>query len=191
MVWTKSRSEPIRKGMMALSWGSYGSFPMCTEVLPMAPPTRRPELTDLTDDQGTILQPLIPPAKRGGRPRAVDMRAVINTILALNRTGCQGDMLPHDLLPRRTVDEYCAPWRQDGTWQQMMDRLRADVRRQQAPSQAPPPSAASMDSPSVETTERGGERSSDGGKHSTGHKCHLRVDTAAACGSRHENPRLS
>src|SRR5688572_18504056 len=101
--------------MSALSWGSYGYFPMCTEVFPMATPTRNPYPTDLTDDQWAILPPLIPPAKRGGRPRAVDLRAVINTILYLNRTGCQWDMLPHDLLPKSTVYEYFAPWRHDGT----------------------------------------------------------------------------
>ena len=45
--------------------------------------------TDLTDAQWAILEPLVPPCKHGGRPRIVDMRKVINTILYLNRTGCQ------------------------------------------------------------------------------------------------------
>ena len=75
----------------------------------MTTPIRKPYLTDLTDDQWHILQPLIPPAKPGGRPRAVDMREIINTILSLNRTGCQWDMLPHDLLPKSTVYEYADP----------------------------------------------------------------------------------
>lgn len=66
----------------------------------MAATTRKSYLTDLTNDQWDILQPLIPPAKPGGRPRAVDMREVINTLLSLNRTGCQWDMLPPDLLPK-------------------------------------------------------------------------------------------
>jgi putative transposase len=74
-----------------------------------------------------MLQPLLPPAKPGGRPREVYMRAVLNTILYLNRTGCQWDMLPHDVLPKSTVYEYCAQWRDDGTWQHMMDTLREQV----------------------------------------------------------------
>jgi len=111
----------------------------------MAATPRKPYQSDLTEEQWAILQPLIPPAKLGGRPREADMREVINTILYLNRTGCQWDMLPHDLLPKSTAYEYFAQWRDDGTWQHMMDALREQVRQQQAPSQQPTPSAASID----------------------------------------------
>ena len=67
--------------------------------------TRKAYATDLTDEQWAILESLIPQAKHGGRPREVDMREVINTILYLNRTGCQWDMLPHDLPAKRSMGD--------------------------------------------------------------------------------------
>jgi putative transposase len=75
--------------------------------------------SDLTDEQWTIVAPLLPPAKqrpRGGHPRTVDMREVLNTLFSLNRSGCQWDMLPHDVLPKRTVYDSFAQWRDAGTW---------------------------------------------------------------------------
>jgi putative transposase len=131
--------------------------------------------TDLTDEQWAILEPLVPASKHGGRPREVDIREIINTILYLNRAGCQWDMLPHDLLPKSTVYDYFANWRDDGTWQRMMDALRAQV-RMNAGREATP-SAASIDSQSVKTTERGGEHGFDGGKKINGRKRHIIVDT--------------
>jgi putative transposase len=63
---------------------------------------RRAYPSDLTEAQWTILEPLIPAGKRGGRPRKVNMREVINTILYLNRSGCQWDMLPQTVAPKPT-----------------------------------------------------------------------------------------
>ena len=87
--------------------------------------------SDLTDEQWVIVAAFMPPAEsgsRGGHPRQVDMREVLNTLFYLNRSGCQWDMLPHDLLPKSTVYDYFAPWRDDGTWAKIVQALRERTR---------------------------------------------------------------
>lgn len=114
---------------------------------------RKPYPTDVTDQQWELLEDLIPNARPGGRHRTVDMREVVNAILYLARSGCQWDMLPHDLPPKSTVYDYFAAWRDNGTWQLIIDVLRGTIRQLEAPSKELHPSAASIDSQTVKTSE--------------------------------------
>src|ERR671915_208722 len=86
-------------------------------------------LSDLSDEEWALLEPLIPDSRSGGRPRSANMHEVLNGIFYVRR------------------------WRMDGTWEMMNARLREQVRRQSGRETTP--SAGVMDSQSAKTTERG------------------------------------
>jgi len=131
--------------------------------------------TDLTDAQWEILQPLIPEARPGGRPRTLAMREVLNGIFYLLGNGIKWRAMPHDLPNWHSVYSYFRAWEQDGTWQTLNAHLRTQVRLQAGRNAQP--SAASVDSQSVKTTTAGDDIGFDGGKKVKGRKRTILVDT--------------
>jgi putative transposase len=131
--------------------------------------------SDLTDEQFAILDPMLPLAKPGGRPRTVNLHDIVDAILYVNRTGCQWRALPKDYGPWSTAYDYFRKWRKDGTWQRINDALRDQVRHQAGRKRAP--RTAYLDSQSVKGGGAGGETGYDAGKKIKGRKRHLIVDS--------------
>jgi transposase len=112
--------------------------------------------SDVTHQEWSVLAPLLPAAKPGGRPRSVELRQVLNGIFYLVRTGCAWRLLPHEYPPSQTVYRYCRQWRNDGTWERLHARLREQERQRKG--REPTPSAAVLDSQSIKIAEQRGWR---------------------------------
>jgi putative transposase len=115
---------------------------------------RQPYPTDLTDKQWEIIKPLIPAAKSGGRERTTDIREILNAVFYVLKSGCDWRMLPHDFPKWQTVYDYFNKWKDDGTWEQVHNKLRDKVRLKAGKHKQP--TAGIMDSQSVKTAEKGG-----------------------------------
>jgi transposase len=110
--------------------------------------------SDLTDDEWAMIEPLIPPAKHGGRERQKDERELVNRIMYVLSTGCQWRYALKDLPPRSTLHGYLDRWSWDGTLARIHHALYVQCREQAAREASP--TAAVIDSQSVKSAEKGG-----------------------------------
>jgi transposase len=113
--------------------------------------------SDLTDAEWVLIAPLIPPGRRGGRKRSVDVREVLDAIFYVLATGCQWKALPKDLPPKSTAHFYFMLWDWDGTLERIHEPLYVAVR--EAAGREASPSAAIIDSQSAKAAQKGGLRS--------------------------------
>ena len=155
---------------------AYRTPPLAATASGPAPERLRQRYpTDLTDAQWALLEPLLPPAKPGGRPRAVDLRAIVNAILYVTRTGVPWEYRPHDFPKWQTVYAYHRLWLDEGVWEAINDALRRLVRVKER--REPEPTAAIIDSPSVKMTALPGWHGDDAGKQVNGRNRAIVVDT--------------
>ncbi len=113
--------------------------------------------SDLTDEEWALVEPMIPPAKRGGGKRTADMREVVNAVMYVLSTGCQWRALPKDLPARSTVHGYLDLWNWDGTLDRIHHALYVKCREKAGRDASP--TAAIIDSQSVKSAEKGGAAS--------------------------------
>ncbi len=113
--------------------------------------------SDLSDAEWALIGAMIPPAKRGGRKRTVNVREVLNGIYYVLTTGCQWNAVPTDLPPKSTIYDYLDLWDWDGTLERIHYALYLAV-REQAGREASP-TAAIIDAQSAKGAQKGGRRS--------------------------------
>lgn len=131
--------------------------------------------TDTSDEEWALLEELVPPPARMGRPRKWPMRAIVDAIFYVLRSGCSWALLPDSFPPSGTVRHWFCRFRDERIFERMSHALLIADRERTGREASP--SAAVMDSQSIKTCESGGPRGYDGAKKVVGRKRHALVDT--------------
>ena len=132
--------------------------------------------TDLSDAEWECLRAHLPASSKRGRPRLHGLRAILDAVFYVLKSGCPWRLLPKDFPPWKTVYDWFRRWRIDGTWERLNAELRELLRVRLG--RDPDPSAGIVDSQRTRTTGVGGtERGFDPAKKVEGRKRHLLVDT--------------
>lgn len=101
--------------------------------------------SDLTDSQWQFIEKIL----NDKRKRQHDLRKIWDAILYLVKTGCQWRMLPHDFAPWSAVYYYFKKWKNDGTFEEILDML--NVKQRESVNRKALPSVGIIDSQSVKT----------------------------------------
>lgn len=110
--------------------------------------------SDLSDEEWSILRPLLCRKRRGPKVPERVVRRHMNGIFYVTKTGCQWDMLPKCYGKANTVRRRFARWRDQGLWEEINAALVKQVRVKEG--REAEPTAAIIDAQSVKTAQKGG-----------------------------------
>lgn len=129
----------------------------------------------LTDAEWALVEDLFSNECGRGLPPQYPRRLLVDACCYVVRTGCSWRMLPKGFPPWQNVYRTFRRWAEQGKFERMHDRLRAQWRERQG--RTTEPTAAVLDAQSTRSSPQGGESGYDAGKKVKGRKRHLVVDT--------------